>query len=134
MTEPKLLTRHQFEHRCQLVWADFDRRQLHLCGIAAAGLGVGLLVECVLPAVPDWLHAAGPLLAVGTIGYAILSGRRFDRMLRELGLLCPSCGARLAGSMRERNHPRPTPGALDRAVGRTGECQSCRARVLAPAA
>jgi len=69
-----------------------------------------------------------PLLTVFAAGFvlAAFEGIRFDRLLRKLGLLCPACGARLAGTLASRAW-----GALDAEVRRTGCCHFCHRRVIA---
>jgi len=133
-----LLTRVEFSHRCRQLWDEFYRRSLLPWIVPeAAGVLVMLVVEVGLPegAAPGWAHAIGPTMVVGSVaGMMVVEGRYFDRALGRLGLTCPSCGGRLAGSGRVPGLPGFIPRALDRAVEATGRCQTCQAIVLAPSA
>lgn len=134
MDNVHLLTRIEFAQRCERVWAEFDQGCNRLFAVIGTGMALLLVAEFVLPRsnFSNWAGAFGITLAAGgPLAVGMLEGRRFDLALRSVGLTCPFCGDRLAGSARVRGVGRYVPGALDRAVENTGECQRCRARVLA---
>lgn len=133
MDNVHLLTRIEFAQRCERVWAEFDRGCNLLFAVIGTGMALLLVAEFVLPRgdFSNWAGALGITLAAGgPLAVGILEGRRFDLALRSVGLMCPFCGDRLAGSARVRGVGKSVPGALDRAVEDTGKCQRCRARVL----
>lgn len=118
-----MMTRDEFDERTRRLYQESDRSAPLIVMLLLAEIGAFVFLARAGGSWLRWLPIA--LVSLGGLILAIHEGRRFDRLLSELGLICPGCGARLAGDKGG------SPRGLYLAVRRSGCCQWCKQRVIA---